>query len=398
MDTLTNTPLSFEDTSIAFSAKSDAALRKTHWLFALMNRPWLVGMGTGLLKTAFKLRLPVRYMVKKTIFEQFCGGENIHDCLPTIQILDKYHIGTILDYSVEGEKSLKGFEASTDEIIRTIQYAAQHRDKIPFAVFKVTGIGYSGILEKVQANVAMTESEKVGWQNIQNRVDRICQQAYEHKVRIFIDAEESWFQQTIDQLAYTMMERYNREQVIVYNTYQLYLQASYAKLQKDIQQAKEQGYFLGAKLVRGAYMEKERARAKEKGYQDPVQPNKAATDEDFDRALQLCVMNKDWVDFCAGTHNEASSYALIQLMQNHNIAADDSGVFFAQLYGMSDHISYNLANAGYNVAKYVPYGPVKSVIPYLIRRAEENTSVAGQSSREYTLVSKEVQRRRKAAK
>ncbi|MCS6821618.1 MAG: proline dehydrogenase family protein [Microscillaceae bacterium] len=394
----TSTSLSFEDTSIAFSAKSDWELKKTYWLFSIMNQNWLVKVGTSLIKTAFSLRLPITWVVKQTIFEQFCGGESIEDCQKTIDKLHQYGIGTILDYSVEGEKNEASFEATTQEILRTIEKAAQQPNSIPFCVFKVTGIAPFNLLEKIQAQQPLNPDEETAWQKVKQRVNTLCQTAYQKNVRIFMDAEESWIQKTIDSLAYDMMRLYNKEKAIVYNTYQFYCHATLQNYKQAIEMAQKEGFWLGAKLVRGAYMEKERKRAKEKGYSDPIQPNKISTDTDFDEALHWSISHLDHVAICAGTHNEYSSKLLTQLMQKKGISPNDKRVFFAQLLGMSDHISYNLAKAGYNVAKYVPYGPVKAVMPYLFRRAEENTSVAGQASREYLLVKAEVKRRKMQVK
>jgi proline dehydrogenase len=395
MDTIASPQVSFEDTDIAFSSKSNAALRKTYWLFWAMNNPTLVKFGTSAIKISFALRLPIKWLVKNTIFSQFCGGESIEDCQKSIERLAQYGIGTILDYSVEGEKSEKSFEATMHETVETIELASQKHDKIPFSVFKVTGVAPFDVLEKVQAKEPLTAEENTAWANAQRRVETICASAHKHQVRLFIDAEESWIQNTIDELAYAMMRKFNRESPIIYNTYQMYCHATLADLKKAHAQAEQEGYFLGAKVVRGAYMERERKRAEAKGYQDPIQPTKEASDKDFNEAIAFCAEHISRIGLCAGTHNEDSSYLLVNLMQKHNILPNNPHVYFAQLFGMSDHISYNLAKAGYNVAKYVPYGPVKAVIPYLFRRASENTSVAGQSSREFKLIKNEVKRRKK---
>ena len=390
-----NTPLSFEDTSIAFAHKSNKELRKMYWLFAMMNRRWMVKTGTGFVKQALRFRLPlVKWAVKSTVFDHFCGGQSIEDSQHTIDLLDKFNIGTILDYSVEGEKNESSFDHTTQETIRTIEKASQQSEKIPFSVFKVTGVASFDLMAKIQAGETLTDAEQQAWEKARQRVNQICQKASEHKVRIFIDGEETWIQDTIDQLTYEMMKKYNQEMPIVYNTYQMYRTASLENLKAAFEEAEKENYWLGAKLVRGAYMEKERARAEEKGYADPIQPNKAASDKDFDAGLQFCMEQRHRIALCAGTHNEQSSMLLTQLITQYNLPKNDPNVYFSQLFGMSDHISFNLAKAGYNVAKYVPYGPVASVMPYLIRRADENTSVAGQSSREFMLISKEKKRRK----
>lgn len=387
------TPISFEDTSIAFSCQSDFKLRKTYWLFALMNKAWLVNLGTFFIKIALKLQLPIKKLIKSTIFEQFCGGESIRDCEKTINKLHKNHIGTILDFSIEGEESERSFEETTLEVLRTIERASESTD-IPFSVFKVTGIASSDLLEMVQKGEPLSANEMAAYERVRDRVDRLCARAAERNIRIFIDAEESWLQNTIDTLAYEMMARYNRERPVVFNTYQMYRWEMYDNLVHATETAREQGYLLGAKLVRGAYLEKERIRSHEEEYQDPIQATKEDTDRDFNRAIDFALNNRDTVSICLGTHNEYSCQYCFQRMKQLGIAPGDEHIWFAQLLGMSDNISYNLANAGYNVAKYVPYGPVEAVMPYLFRRAEENKSIAGQSSREFKLIQKEIDRRR----
>lgn len=386
-------PVSFEDTSIAFSSQSDFKLRKTYWLFALMNKGWLVNLGTFFIKIALRLHLPIKFLIKNTIFEQFCGGESIRDSEKTVQHLHNAHVGTILDYSVEGEDTEKSFDETTLEILRTIERASESAD-IPFSVFKVTGLASTELLEAVQIGDSLNKEQKAEFDRVLKRVDTLCRRAHERNVRIFIDAEESWIQDTIDTLAYEMMDRYNHERPIVYNTYQMYRWESLARLHRDTNEAHAKGYFLGVKLVRGAYLEKERLRAHEEEYQDPIQATKEDTDRDFNTAITYCLENRDVVSICLGTHNEYSCQYCIQQMQRLGIDPDDPHVYFAQLLGMSDNISYNLANAGYNVAKYVPYGPVDAVMPYLFRRADENKSIAGQSSREFNLISNELKRRK----
>jgi proline dehydrogenase len=396
MDNTFKTAISFEDTATAFESKSDLELKKMHLLFAAMNSNTLVNTGTFFMKAALRFGLPVKSPIKHTLFNQFCGGESIQDCEEAIQDLASYHIKTILDYSVEGEKTENGFDATTHEILATID-RAKGDPNIPFSVFKLTGIASAQLLEKKQSKSPLTEAEEAAFNRIIGRVDSICKKAHENNVRIFIDGEESWMQETIDKLAYDMMRKYNKEQPIVYNTFQMYLTASLNNLKDALHDAVMHNYFLGAKLVRGAYMEKEREEARRRGTADPIQPDKESTDEDFDKALLFCMNEKQRIALCSGSHNEHSNYYLTVLMEKHGLAPSDSRVYFAQLYGMSDHISYNLAKAGYNVAKYVPYGPIESVMPYLFRRAEENTSIAGQSSREFKLIQKELRRRKAQA-
>ena len=386
--------ISFDNTEIAFKSKSNRDLKKAYWLFKMVGSPSFVKFGKWASNLAFKLHLPISGLIKKTIFHQFCGGESISDCEKTIEDLGQFGIGTILDYSVEGKTSEEDFDATVEEIIATI-HRGKKSENIPFAVFKITGIARFSIVEKANSGIEhLNQAEIMEYTQLIDRVTKICRAAFEAKVPVFIDAEESWIQTSIDRIAFDMMLRYNKEQAIVYNTVQMYRHDRYAFLEQAITEAKNAGVIYGVKLVRGAYMEKERNRAQEKGYPSPIQPNKEASDRDFDKALELVVSSIDSIALCAGTHNEKSSAYLAQLIEKHGIQHDDKRIYFAQLLGMSDHISYNLSNAHYNVAKYVPYGPVKEVMPYLLRRADENTSVAGQTSRELSLLVKEKKRRK----
>jgi proline dehydrogenase len=386
--------ISFDNTEIAFKSKSNKDLQRAYWLFKIIGNPSLVKMGKWATNTALNMHLPIEGMVRKTIFRQFCGGETIAQCDPTIQLLGSFGVGTILDYSVEGKTSPEDFEKTTLEIIATIE-KGKNNPYIPFAVFKVTGISRFALLEKVNdpAN-SLTETEKTEFQQVVERVDRICRHGFEAGVPVFIDAEETWIQDAIDRLAVTMMAKYNRETAIVYNTLQMYRHDRLAYLETSIEEARRGQYHYGIKLVRGAYMEKERARAEKMGYPSPIQPDKAACDKDYNAALQMIIDNLDILALCAGTHNEQSSALLTEMMDQKGIAHDDKRVYFAQLLGMSDHISYNLSNAHFQVAKYVPFGPIREVMPYLLRRADENTSVAGQTGRELKLITQERARRR----
>lgn len=386
---------SLDNTEIAFGGKSNAELKRAYWLFKLIGNPALVIAGRVFTSIALTLRIPIGWALRGNIFKQFCGGENISQCRTAVEALGKFNIGTILDYSVEGKESEADFENTKAEIMLTIQEAARSKS-IPFSVFKVTGIARFALLEKINASEPLSEPEKLEWERVETRVDAICAHASLHGVPIFIDAEDSWIQDAIDDLADKMMAKYNVERAIVYNTIQLYRHDRLQFLKKSHERAIHQNYFLGVKLVRGAYMEKERSRAAEKGYADPIQPNKEASDRDFDLALSFCLDNINRVAVCAGTHNEKSSLFLAKAIDDRNIPRNDKRIFFAQLYGMSDHISYNLANAGFHVAKYLPYGPIREVIPYLIRRAQENTSVKGQTGRELTLIEREIKRRKTA--
>ncbi len=386
--------VSFEDTSIAFSSKSNLQLKKVYLIFASMNQNWLVKLGTFFIKLFLFLHFPIKKLIKITVFEQFCGGENLQECNKTIENLDKAHIGTILDYSVEGEDDEKSFDKTANEILLTIEKANQNL-AIPFAVFKVTGIGSAELLEKVQNQEKLYEEEKDAFQHLRERIEMLCGRAAILNVRIFVDGEESWIQDTIDNLTYEMMEKYNHEKCVVYNTFQMYRKDMFHNLSVATEQARQNHYHLGVKLVRGAYMERERQKAHEDNYCEPVHETKEGTDRDFNAAMEFTVENRDVISVCVGTHNEYSCKYLVELMNKHSIEPTDKHFYFAQLLGMSDNISFNLSKAGYNVAKYVPYGPVDAVMPYLFRRAEENTSVAGQVSREFGLIKREIVRRKR---
>ena len=387
--------VSFDNTEIAFSGKTDKDLRRSYWLFKMVSNPAFVNLGKSLTNFAISAHLPIRGLIKATIFKQFVGGENIKECSNTIAELGKYHIGTILDYSVEGAETEAAFDACEKETIETI-LRAEKDPNIPFCVFKVTGLARFALLEKVSTGKELNGLEKREYEAVQARVQRICKKAHYTGVPVFIDAEESWIQQAIDDLTDAMMKQFNTEKPIVYNTFQLYRKDRLEYLKHSFARAEKEGYKLGAKLVRGAYMEKERARAIQMGYVNPIQDSKESTDRHYDEAIKFCMDHIDTVGLCAGTHNEHSSMYLVRLLEELNNPIGNKHVYFSQLFGMSDHISFNLAKAGYNVAKYVPYGPVKEVLPYLIRRAQENTSVKGQTGRELSLLIKEKNRRRQA--
>lgn len=383
------------DTRIAFRQYTDRGLLRAYWLFRIIGIPWLNATGRVLTQAALALRLPIAWAVKATLFKHFCGGETIDESLLTAQKLGDVGVGTILDYSVEGQEDDDSLDHTRDEILLTIA-AAKQRTDIPFSVFKVTGLSPTALLEKISTNEALSSEDAHEWQLVQGRVERICQAAHDAGIPVLIDAEDSWYQPAIDALATQMMERFNAKSAIVFNTIQLYRHDRLAFLKESFTAAEKGGYHLGVKLVRGAYMEKERQRAAEKGYPSPIHADKAAVDRDYDEALRFCVAHINRMAVMAGTHNEQSSLLLARLLEEHGIARNDRRVWFAQLLGMSDNISYNLAEAGYKVAKYVPYGPVRAVLPYLIRRAHENTSVAGQMGRELRLIVQERRRRAQA--
>lgn len=383
----------FDDTEVAFSYKSNRELRKANFIFSLVNNPFVSSIATGLAKVGLALKLPVKGLIRSTVFEHFCGGETIDQSDSTIQTLFKFNVGTILDYSAEGEHNETGFDKTKDEILKTFD-KAKDNPAIPFCVFKSTGLVNADLLEKVQSKQNLSEEEAEAFEHFKKRVDAICAKAHAYKVPILMDAEDSWIQNPIDELSYAMMQKYNQEKAIVFNTYQMYRIDMLDNLRNAFHNAAMHNYYLGVKMVRGAYMEKEAERAEKMNYPNPIHPNKEATDDSFNKGLAFCVDNKQRVSLMCGSHNEYSNQYLAVLMEKHSMKNNDPRIWFAQLMGMSDNISFNLVKAGYNVAKYVPYGPVELVMPYLIRRAEENTSVAGQSSRELTLIRKELARRK----
>ncbi len=385
--------VSFDNTAIAFADRTDAELRRAEMLFRLVGSPALVGFGKSALELALALRLPVSGIVRATVFQQFCGGESVSDCEPTIERLYAAGIFTLLDYSAEGKNTEADFDASAKETISTI-LRAKDDARIPFAVFKCTGVVRASLLERVSAGNRLEPHQAAEWESGLRRVRSICEAAAAHRVPVLVDAEESWLQPAIDEMVERMMAEFNREEAMVYNTFQLYRTDRLDYLRRSFEVAERNGYFLGAKLVRGAYMEKERERARRKGYPSPIHRTKTDTDAAYDAAQAFCVAHADRIRVVSGTHNESSSRLLTELMRDAGLAVDDRRIFFSQLYGMSDNISFNLAHAGHNVVKYVPYGPVRLVMPYLMRRAEENTSVTGQVGRELSLILKEKQRRR----
>ncbi len=385
---------SFENTEIAFSSRSNKELKQAHLLFSVLGQPWMMNIGKRLTLFSLRMGLPIKGIIKKTIFRQFCGGETIAECAETTRVLDTFHIGTILDYSAEGKNSEADFEHTANEVLKTIE-VAHDNPHIPFCVFKITGLCKNNLLEKASTGVEnLNAEEKLDYEKLEARVEKICKRAADTGTPVFIDAEDSWYQDTIDRIAMKMIRRFNKEEAIVFNTLQMYRHDRLEHMKQAIKDARTEGFIYAVKLVRGAYMEKERERAREKGYPSPIQPDKESTDRDFDAAILLGLDNLDHCAFSAGTHNEKSSLLLANEIDKRKLNRDHNRIYFAQLFGMSDHISFNLSNAGYNVAKYVPYGPISEVMPYLIRRAEENTSVAGQTGRELTLIRKEIRRRK----
>lgn len=385
--------IDFEDTRTAFAIKSDRDLLKAHFMFKVISYPTLVKIANPIIRLLSAIRAPIGWIVKPTVFNHFVGGETLEKCDKAVDKLKTAGVYSILDYSVEGKESDKAIAAALDETLRAVKNAGANPD-IPFAVFKPTAFGLHHALEVLSSNIAPDEESLAEGKKFRERVNTLCKTAHECDIPIMIDAEETYIQKFIDEVALDMMRKYNKEKCIVFNTYQMYRHDRVEILQKDIQSARKEKFYLGAKFVRGAYMERERARAAKMGYEDPIQPNKEATDRDYNLGLKIALENVDMVSIFNGTHNEYSSRYLAELMLEKNMDPGDKRIWFSQLYGMSEHISFPMAAAGFNVAKYVPYGPVHNVLPYLMRRVEENTSVKGQTGRELALIRKERKRRR----
>ncbi|BAO77464.1 proline dehydrogenase family protein [Winogradskyella sp. PG-2] len=383
----------FENTATAFTLKSDSELERAYFLFKMISSQPLVRIGTAATNFALKANLPVEGLIRSTVFDHFCGGVSEDDCLSVIDNLYTEKVSSVLDYSVEGKETKDQFDSALEKILKIIRFCDE-KEAMPIVVFKPTGFGRFYLYQKKTEGVDFTEDEQQEWDRIVGRFDAVCKLAKEKDVEVLIDGEESWMQTAADELVEDMMRVYNTDKTIVYNTLQTYRWDRLTYLKELHKRAKEDGFKIGMKIVRGAYMEKERNRAEEKRYKSPICENKKATDENFDAALSYILKNLNDISIFIGTHNEASCYLAMELMEEYKIAKQDNNVWFGQLYGMSDHISFNLAEEGYNVAKYIPFGPVKDVMPYLIRRAEENTSVAGQTNRELSLLKTEKKRRK----
>ena len=388
-----NTNTLYNNTEVAFALKNDAQLERAYFLFKMISHQPLVRIGTAATNFALKANLPVEGLIRSTVFDHFCGGVNEEDCLPVIDKMFTKGVSSVLDYSVEGKEKESTFDEARDKIIKIIKFADE-KDAMPIVVFKPTGFGRFYLYEKKGEGKKFTDVEQDEWNRIVARFDAVCSLAKEKDVEVLIDAEESWMQDAADELCEAMMRKYNQNKPIVYNTLQCYRWDRFDYLKGIQERAKSQNFKVGFKIVRGAYMEKERNRAEEKEYKSPICETKNATDENFNSCMTYILNNLDAISLFIGTHNEQSCYLAMDLMNQLGIDKKDNNVWFGQLYGMSDHISFNLAEQGYNVAKYVPFGPVKDVMPYLIRRAEENTSVAGQTSRELNLLKLEKARRK----
>ncbi|MHC5309298.1 proline dehydrogenase family protein [Myroides sp. LJL116] len=385
----------FNNTEVAFALKNNKELRRAHFLFKMISKPALVKIGSSLANFAIKTHLPVTGLIRATVFDHFCGGVSEEDCLSVVDTMySKGKVASVLDYSVEGKETEEQFDAALNMTLKTIKFAKERPEAIPFAVFKPTGFGRFDMFVKKGEGKEFTATEQAEWERILYRFNMACKYAHDNDVLLLIDAEHSWMQDAADDVCLDMMRKYNKEKAIIYNTAQMY---RWDRLQwlKDLHKiAKEEGFHIGMKVVRGAYMEIERERAAEKGYKSPICVDKPATDVNYDSGIRFMIDNIDTMALFAGTHNEDSSYLIMDLMQEKNISHQDKRLFFGQLYGMSDNISFNLAKLNYNVAKYLPFGPVRDVIPYLIRRAQENTSVEGQTNRELDLITKEMKRRK----
>ncbi|WP_037316916.1 proline dehydrogenase family protein [Salegentibacter sp. Hel_I_6] len=384
----------FNNTAVAFRLKSDLELNRALLLFNVMGIPPLIKPGIALTRFSLKAKLPIQPLIKHTIFDQFCAGTSKDDCKPVIKEMHEVNLSSILDYSVEGKKTEAEFD-SAFRVKKDLIKFAKEETEVPFAIFKPTALGRFEIWHKLSSHVNLSKNEKEEWEKTKARVEGLCEEASKQKVRLYADAEESWMQDAADKLMEEMMRKYNREKALIFNTFQCYRWDRLDYLKKLHVQAKEEGFKIGAKIVRGAYMEKENKRARKYGKVSPICENKKATDLHFNNVLAYCLDNIEDIAVFIGTHNEMSNYLALQIMEDQGIAKDDPRVWFSQLYGMSDQISYNLAKREYNTAKLVPFGPVKDVVPYLLRRAEENSSVEGQTNRELNLL-KEEKRRRKA--
>jgi proline dehydrogenase len=382
----------FDNTEIAFSSMSNHELERAYLLFKMIGNPGLVKVGTSITNFALRLHLPVEGLIRKTVFDHFVGGTTEQECLPVAARMYAKGVSSVLDYSVEGKEDEKSFDNAMNMTLRTVEFATQNKG-FPFIVFKPSGFGRMELYQKLGEQKELTQDEAMEWGRVTGRFDNVCKKAYENNIAVLIDAEESWIQDAADRLVVEMMQKYNKSKAVIFNTLQMYRHDRLPYLKQLHKKAFTEGFHIGMKVVRGAYMEKENRRAAENNYITPICPTKEASDENYDAAIAYMVENIDKMAIFAGTHNESSSYKLMQLMDGKGISRNDDRVWFGQLYGMSDNMSYNLAAAGYNVAKYLPFGPVRDVMPYLIRRAQENTSVEGQSSRELMLISSERNRR-----
>jgi proline dehydrogenase len=404
-------PFNFNNTEKAFAYKTDNDLKRARLLFSAMQFAPLVKLGTKITPWAIKTGLPVKGIIKNTLFKQFVGGESLEETSGVADMLEIFNVQVILDYGVEGgEGNEEKYEAEANYFIKVIQYAAT-RKNIPFISIKITGLVSSTLLEKLDTTLAAKSTEplqirfknkleqlnpedQAQWEQLITRTSRLCQAASDAGIGLMIDAEESWIQDAIDAVASKMMATFNLGKVVVYNTIQLYRWDRLSYVTETLEAAEKGGYVAGLKLVRGAYMEKERARAEEFGYPSPIQPNKESTDRDYDAAVKICMERIELVSIIVASHNEKSNLLAATESGSKQLMPAHPHLHFSQLYGMSDNLTFNLAASGFNASKYLPFGPVHEVIPYLMRRAQENSSVSGQTGRELELIKREFTRRK----
>lgn len=402
--------ISFENTEYAFVAKSDAELKQAGFLFGIMGKPWLINMALKFTPLAIKWGIPfTKTLIRKTIFKQFVGGETLEQTAKVVNKLESYDVQVILDYGVEGKEGEDNFEHARDEFKRVIEYAAT-QPNIPFMSIKVTGFARFSLLEKLDTAMrqasgslmkrylyaveSLPNAEKEEWHKVRLRMQHLCEAGDKKKIGILIDAEETWIQDPVDALTILMMDVFNKKTPVIYNTLQLYRHDRFQFLKDSYEAAVERNFMLGIKLVRGAYMEKERNRAAAMNYPSPIQPDKESCDRDFNASVEFCVEHLDRISVIVASHNEYSNLYTTQLLDKKGLPHKHPHVHFSQLYGMSDNITFNLAKSGCSVSKYLPFGPIKDVVPYLMRRAQENSSVSGQTGRELMLIKKELKRRK----
>ena len=383
----------FEDTETAYQTKTDGNLYKAKTMFQLMGNNGLVSLGSSLATLALSLHLPVSSLFRWTVYNHFCGGETFTECKKTIQVLGKSNVGVLLNYGVELKETEEDFDKTIAKNLEALEFAGKNKSVKALCV-KLTGFGRLALFEKIQQGDKLTPEEKKEFTAFRKRFEKLCDVASKNEVALYVDAEESWIQNPLDELVEEMMAKHNKKNCIVFNTFQMYRWDRLDYLEEQMKKAKDGNYILGAKLVRGAYMEKERERAKEMGYPSPIHKNKKAVDKDFDEAVNLCLDNLESLFVCIASQSEESNLLAIQQIDKKKIERTSERIIFSQLYGMGDNITFNLAKLGLTATKYLPYGPVKDVIPYLIRRAQENTSVSGQTSREFQLIKKEIKRRK----
>ena len=384
--------MKFDNTQKAYQLKTNRDLKKAYYLFLLFSSEKLVSIGSSITRLILRMKLPVSYIFKITFFSQFCAGLNKKESLKAVNSLKSYKILSYLHYAVEAVKTEKGMEMSKNHTLETLSFSKENK-ALPFSVFKATSLGPINLFKKKSSGIALTDSEKNEWKRIELRIDTCCAAAKKIGVKMLIDAEESWIQPAIDEIAESLMEKYNKKTPVIYTTIQMYRKDRMIYMKNLYDKATKQDFKVGIKLVRGAYIEKENLKAYELGKPSPICESKELTDQNFNNGLDYMLSKLNIGSLFMGSHNEQSILRVTEWMSKNKISKNHPHIWFSQLYGMADHISFNLASSGYQVVKYVPYGPVNEVIPYLIRRAEENTSITGQTPRELSLIKKELERR-----